>query len=419
LLQFTRTRSSGGLTGGIQYSHSQQNLSCANLNQVHYSNNDYLLQGRLKVTTDTVTPSFRVRSRRGEIIITPYTTTTEEHGVSGEGYRLQHGVTCVATGAKLIDTYDGPVQFAVHLGGAKLPPISLITDAEINSAIGVAATQAWANSNGSDAQVLTDLGESRQTMDMFRRPASSLQPLLRAINRSRQARLLSGLGQGTVQTASALWLQYRYGVRPLVSSVNSICQALARPRVRMRNTYRGRYTLSRTASPLSTLTEGVVRSQVQEHQTDLVEIRTGILIEEVVEISTRLGIDASGMLSLPWELVPFSFVADWFINVGSFLQAISPSLTKRPLGTWYTVKRVRNRRMILYGSSVIPPSTSVLLRGNNGERYSFYTTKTRVPALPGPSLTFRPQALSNVFADLRGLDSFALALQNLGRIFRT
>lgn len=41
-------------------------------------------------------------------------------------------------------------------------------------------------------------------------------------------------------------------------------------------------------------------------------------------------------LATAWELIPFSFVADWFGNVGSFLQSITPNPYVEVQGNWVT-----------------------------------------------------------------------------------
>jgi hypothetical protein len=49
-----------------------------------------------------------------------------------------------------------------------------------------------------------------------------------------------------------------------------------------------------------------------------------------------------GLTELPltaWELVPFSFVVDWFVNIGDWLEALTPKLGIKILSEGYTVKR--------------------------------------------------------------------------------
>jgi hypothetical protein len=417
---FNRTRVQNNLTN-VSAKWTIFAADCSNTAAVQFDNPLVKKRGTIRTTTDVVTPDFRERSKRGEIIVTPYTSSYGIHSISGDYQR--HRYVAQSCGNPVLhreEEINGPWGCVILIPGSlTLPPFSLFTDGEIQSAIDIAATSAWSKSNGSNAQLLVDLGEGRQTLQMFQKPMSAIKPLLRAINNSRKVQLAGRIGSAAFQTTSNLWLQYRYGIRPLVSSVNSIVKEVGQFRKKKRSTYRGKYTLSRSSGLSYPLVDFKTTSQVQETRSDEIEIRAGILLEELVELHTALGVDASGMLSLPWELVPFSFVADWFINVGDFIQGIMPSLTKSPLATWYVVRR-KQIRTINVGSTTVTPGfndITIVRSASEDWRSEVYTT-TRVPKLPLPSVTWKPQAFRSVMSDLRGLDSFALALQQLGRIFK-
>jgi hypothetical protein len=40
-----------------------------------------------------------------------------------------------------------------------------------------------------------------------------------------------------------------------------------------------------------------------------------------------------------WELIPFSFIVDWFFNVGDTLASFTPNFGTRTLSSWYTVEK--------------------------------------------------------------------------------
>jgi hypothetical protein len=46
---------------------------------------------------------------------------------------------------------------------------------------------------------------------------------------------------------------------------------------------------------------------------------------------------ADQLLSTAWELVPYSFVVDWFLNTADFLAAWNPSVDVVPLTSWVTI----------------------------------------------------------------------------------
>jgi len=419
---YTRTRTRGGFHLNPTIQAKDYDSSCTSGAVVLWADS-HMETGDLQTIEDVVTPRFRERSKRGEIIINPYRTTREIQQGSGMYSRVRSSaVSCVATGAHREWEINGPVAYYIaNVPSKRLSIPSLIADADIASAVKIAATQAWASSSGHQAGVLVDLAEMRQTLSMFTRPLSSIKPLLNAMKSSKQKGVLGRSKEGVVSSfASArnLWLQYRYGIRPLVSSVNGILKALARPRGRHRQTYRGHYTLNKVGNFPGSCQAWDVLFNYEDNRSDFVEVRTGLVIEESISLPTALGVDAGGLLAVPWEIVPFSFVADWFINVGSFLQALAPMLSKDPLGSWTTVRRRSTRTWFVTTTSGYPPASYSVVRPVTENRYGELITVTRSKGMPVPSITFKPQSLGKVFADLRFLDSFALAAQQLGRLLR-
>lgn len=424
---FTRTRSDGGFIAVPSIGSMAYDESCSSLSRFLGYNDPWMMQnGTLKTTTDVVTPGFKRLSAMGKLIVNPYKSEREFQSGSGMYSKVQRTslISCPATGAKNAwEINDGVAYYHMSGGQRRLSSVSLISDADIASAVKIAATQAWAQSNGHSANILQDIAEMRQTLSMLTRPLSSIKPLLKAMTSSRQkgvpGRILEG-ASSSFSSARNLWLQYRYGIRPLVSSVNGILQALKKTGGRHRQTYRGNYSLSKVGSSTGT-TGGIfdVSFSWLDQTTDLVEIRTGLVIEDSTSLATSLGIDASGLLSLPWELVPFSFVADWFINVGSFLSALSPALTKVPLASWHTIKRKRTRSWNVTSTSPYPNAAAwTVVRPVFETRFATWDSTQRIVGIPGPSITFKPQSLGKVFADLRAIDAFALAAQQMGRLLR-
>jgi len=418
-----RTRTSGGFTSVMRNWTSIDRFTCL---LGTYQNPGFPTPvnavGTLRTMTDHVTPKFKTKSRRGEVIITPMTSEVESQTCSGTFSQVTSVAnSCGAPVRKNVEDLDGPWGYVLaSFGQDRLTPFSLISASDIASAVDVATTKAWENSAGHDASVLTDMAEMHQTLNMFRKPLSALGPLIRSISAAKHGKSNVGkVAKELVPTAQNLWLQYRYGVRPLVSSVNGVLKALKSVRQKSRRTERGYYSLSQRTTLTGSTSTWSTQFSWQDTQTDDIFIRTGILLEESLTIQQSLGIDAGGMLAVPWEIVPFSFVADWFINVGSWIGSLAPYLSKYPLGTWYTVQRNRTRVWKITSSSAVNPALYTLTRPPQEIRSAVWVTKQRVPGLKGPSLAFKPQALQKVLGDLRGLDSLALGMQQLGRLLKS
>jgi len=422
---YNRTRSKGGFVNVPNEGAWYYNPTCAEAQRFLYPL-AVMETGVLQTTSDVVTPGFKKMSGQGKLIVSPYTSTRETQSGFGSYSRVRQVniESCAATHTHTEFDTKGPVAYYISTNGTRktLSFSSLITDAEIASAIGTAATQAWANSAGHQAGILQDIAEMRQTLSMFTRPLNAIQPLLKAMKSSQGKGVLKKLSDGGKASASSarnLWLQYRYGIRPLVSSVNGILLALKQPKGVHRQTYRGNYSVKRISSTPGSFPAWEVSFSYTDNHTDTLYVRTGLVMEEAISLSTSLGVDAGSMLALPWELVPLSFVADWFLNVGSFLESLAPALTKDPLASWVVTKRVQTRSWNVTGTTALNASLWSVVRSVVETRFAEKITTSRRPGIPFPTLRLKPQSLGKVFSDLRGVDAFALAAQQMGRLLKS
>jgi hypothetical protein len=366
---------------------------------------------------DVVTPYFRERSARGDVIITPMAITKETHYAEGKFGLIRSVLPSCAppnhpTGGTVYayQEYFGPwlhyLLSGAPVGGSKPLAIGLLAESDIANAISVASTAAWSKASAHNADVLTDIAEMRKTLTMLRNPFSSTTRFLRNI-KARQKGVGKLRGKEATEYFNNQWLQYRYGIRPLVNSVQGIVKSLQEVHGNRRSTYRGSYSLSATQVATGLRVGANLKHGYQYDYTDQLSVRAGMLIEDVVTLADSLGVDAGGMLALPWELVPYSFVADWFANTNAFLSGLVPYLTKRPLGSWLTVERMN---MVEFRATSTTPTNNAytVLTPAVEFRVSEYITKTRQPGIPGPTITWKPQAMTKVLDDLRIVDAFSL-----------
>lgn len=195
------------------------------------------------------------------------------------------------------------------------------------------------------------------------------------------------------KNVSSNWLQLQYGWLPLINDAEEGAKFLAQqslPRTYKVRVRRRIVTPNKGASPTNTQFSG----QMAE---------SGQLVAILREINVAA---LSGLLNpaaVAWELVPYSFVADWFIPIGSYLDArgLAQSLT----GTFVTT-RVNRQRAEFIGFQ--PASVYASFTGTYSyESMSLTRTVSSSLAIPLPEV----KPLNKVFSWKRAANAVALLVQ--------
>jgi hypothetical protein len=190
----------------------------------------------------------------------------------------------------------------------------------------------------------TFLGELKETVGMLRRPLVSLDRLFTkylthksfVFQRRRYARrtVRNGreIARDLVDVATDLWLEYSLGIKPLLNDTEDIARSVARLVNEIRHTVvRGYATDTFAYSTASPYTRAnYFRGWVQRRDYQQYEcIYRGGIRASVYDapfgflsnLQRIIGFDASTFIPTLWELIPYSFVVDYFVNVGDVLEA--------------------------------------------------------------------------------------------------
>lgn len=120
-----------------------------------------------------------------------------------------------------------------------------------------------------------------------------------------------------------VWLEMQYGWKPLLSDVYGsaelLAQSLDRPRITTVRV-RSRSKQKRSDTIYLGLSDCLVLNRVFSLDTSVSYSVTYELTSSAARILSETGI--SNPLNLAWELLPWSFVADWFLPVGNYLQSL-------------------------------------------------------------------------------------------------
>jgi hypothetical protein len=79
-----------------------------------------------------------------------------------------------------------------------------------------------------------------------------------------------------------------------------------------------------------------------------VKVRAGVLTDvKPTSTSQLLGVDK--LVETAWDLIPFSFIIDWFTNVGDTLSAWTPTYGFNALASWVVVEDITTQKTQLAG----------------------------------------------------------------------
>lgn len=170
------------------------------------------------------------------------------------------------------------------------------------------------------------LAESGQTMRMAAKAIANFREVYQKLRRLDPNLLVMPYYALREKRLRERWLEYRYGWNPLVMEVDAGMRALnaraARPiythGVSKETTTRGQsYTTNLVRSPYSFNRVGVDLSVRYYAQS---RYRVSFDTNGIASRLSPFGL--TNPLLVGWELIPFSFVADWFVNVGETLASL-------------------------------------------------------------------------------------------------
>lgn len=346
----TRTSSSVGdpvtLTETVRYISTSYDSFC-NVTNVSDSSNNYSVtvcpSTYSKSITDVVTPNFKKLQRQGYIFNNPcsiVTTLSKASPISWDADSCNYnncGVhfRTINFGELRWDNYYGNP----HLASSYTSKINSMPDVNIERLKATAITDAYSKIDLSEAALLATFGEFKESIASI---ASIIARVIRIFKAIRRLDLKALAGEITPKELANRYMEYRYALRPLVydaKQILSAMQASQRDFSAKRQTFRSRLSDSKQSTDLTHYATpgGAARVYFATLVRQDVEVSSGVLTD--IEFLTNYNIwGLDQIIETAWELTPFSFIADWFFNIGKTLASWTPEAGVRELAAWVTVK---------------------------------------------------------------------------------
>lgn len=376
--------------------------------------------GEYRVMNDVVVPQYLQRSARGEVFVnemTSYRTVREEPSGTPGSF---HDTILYAPNTCLLNfTYPGGFN-TYHAFGYNENALVKHLDVplDIQSAFESTATEARAGVADPTFAGATFVAEIGDALKLFTSPVRSLEQLFHRALKDKRRKGNPRVRNSTLfQFLSDNWLYYRYGIMPIVYDLEDASDALttlegwSSPRF----VSRGRQTLTGNNLETQVGSPSVAWNISRDVETSReVTVRTGVLYE-LAEDNT-FGVTLGDVPSALWEIVPFSFVVDWFWNVSDYIRAISPKVGVKQLGEWTTYSD--KKATSAYGYSTGRTLTvNITYTSDPTSLESFETEeKWRKPVMAKSGVVWKPtDFIGTVTGRKRIIDAFALTLSLLNK----
>jgi len=215
----------------------------------------------------------------------------------------------------------------------------------------LACYESLRDSLGASVQGGAGLAEMEEALAMIAMRAGQLYKAFKAAKRLRAGKALTNVRdafrpppkgwRAKARGLGGAYLEEHFGWVPLIQDVHDAIETIQNPipRIRVQGSGASSWSRQKTGGPLYTWIGGG-HATMRCRSTAYVHLDNPNLY-----LASQLGL--INPLSVAWELVPFSFLVDWFLPVGSFLESLSD----------------------FAGVTLLQPCHSVLMRADFNETY--------------------------------------------------
>lgn len=275
----------------------------------------------------------------------------------------------------------------------------------------IVSQAACAKKHEPPVDVATMVREGRETLGLLVNPSRSLVQMMQQMVRHANVKPWKGRFpsprqiQDEISKLSDAWLQYRYGIVPLVHDIDAGIKAYENAVVRAVRPNLERSTAGDVLE--NTRTQTYLRQNHPsgwfnlgfQQEVSVKTVATGHVywVRKWVSPMGQYGQDFSDLPNFLWELIPYSFVVDWVFSVGDWLRSITPDSSIDYLGNCVSLKTTISTRYIHTDGYEVNTGWPLQTFGSSvtiTEERLVRVTNTPIPVTPvylGPRLSIKRQ----------------------------
>lgn len=279
-----------------------------------------------------------------------------------------------------------------------------------------AINKAYAKIMATDLDVGVMIGELKETLEGIRNPLSGIRNFIKKSGK----KAVRKNGSDFVSMLTSSWLEWRYGIRPLIQAVQDIYEHVNSSIV---DECDGKLHRKRGRAPLVEkptswvewfqITPWTVEMNMARHITTRYSASVGYNLTAPLTWEERYGLDAYSLPSIAWELTTLSFVVDWWLGIGQWLaslKALNPKVQVQGLSV--SMKTVINVEVTTTGQARLNSILKGMTGGGNASfHYEKLIRQCRSPGFNGVT----PSLNSQVFDLNRTIDALTLLWQQVAK----
>jgi hypothetical protein len=235
----------------------------------------------------------------------------------------------------------------------------------------------------------TFLGELREAVHGIRHPLKALRTgvdQLISASRKNAKQALRGHTSGTVNRASVVhraardtWLEWSYDKRPLIADINNFADAIASAPIDDVVAVRGQSQDENHSTSVGTFNGGYAPATIEYHiaKVSRVSVRYLGACRMVSEsprsnLLRKFGLDWSNVAPTVWELIPYSFLVDYFSNAGALIDAAATTNFEVIWGCKTVISEQDCRIADIFWRKQTDPNVHVVSSNVNSSSYTNY-----------------------------------------------
>lgn len=266
----------------------------------------------------------------------------------------------------------------------------------------------------------TFLGEMREALQMIKKPAAGLQDQIKRYldNVKRAKRQRGRKPNDWMGDLGNLWLENAFGWQPLMNDIESGMNAYNSlfEKTRVIRISAGGSDTKMFANTLSSMTlpgtgswYAIDAIGTKNSNTDIVRYRGAIKSQAATTARdrfARFGFTPSEFVPTAWELLPWSFLIDYFASVGDVL---SGAVTDTSSVLWVNRSQVRKTETVISAKVRVPRSDWPTLRYSDTSSPSMAVLRSKTVSrsagigVPTPKLSFQIPSTDGKLANIAAL----------------